>query len=326
MLVTVYSAHNFEIEYLEKENKQHQFRYITEQLSVKTAELAAGSEAVALFTQDDASALVLNTLQALGVKYLTTRSAGYDHIDLQRVRSLQIKVAHVPAYSPYAIAEHAMALVMALNRKLIVAAARIKQNNYCLDDLIGFDMNGKTVGIIGLGKIGSVMAKIVHGFGCRILIYDVAPPVALEVPVEYVTLSKLLQQSDIISLHAPLTPETKYLINAESIKLLKKGSMLINTSRGGLINTKDLISALQTGQISAAGLDVYEKEKDIFFRDLSDKPVTDDLFAELKSLPNVLITGHQAFLTSTALQNIAETTIYNLDTWQNGGTSINELF
>jgi len=154
----------------------------------------------------------------------------------------------------------------------------------------------------------------------------VAPPAALEVPVEYVSLRELLQQSDIISLHAPLTPETKYLINAESIKLLKKGAMLINTSRGGLVNTKDLISALQTGQISAAGLDVYEKEKDIFFRDLSDKPATDDLFAELKSLPNVLITGHQAFLTSTALQNIAETTIYNLDTWQNGGTSINELF
>ncbi|GAA4295670.1 2-hydroxyacid dehydrogenase [Nibribacter koreensis] len=325
MHVTVYSAHPFEKEYLDRANHRHQLTYVTEPLRLETAALATGSEAVVLFTLDDASGPVLEKLHALGTKYVATRSAGYDHVDVTRANALGMKVARVPAYSPYAIAEHATALILALNRKLILAHERINQNNFSLDPLIGFDLNGKTAGIIGLGTIGKVMAKILNGFGCNILAYDVNPTESNKVPVTFVSLEALLSQSDIISLHAPYNAQTKYLINARSLALCKPGVMLINTSRGGLVNTQELISALRSGQVGAAGLDVYEHEKNIFFRDLSGQPLEDELFKELRTLPNVLITGHQAFLTSNALGNIADTTLHTLDCWENGIPSGNEL-
>ncbi|WP_051359975.1 2-hydroxyacid dehydrogenase [Adhaeribacter aquaticus] len=326
MQVTVFSALSFEKEFIEKAGSGHQINYISEPLTLENVQSATGSEAVCLFTHDDASAPVLEKLKALGVKYVALRSAGYEHVNLPKAQELGLKVANVPAYSPYAIAEHTVALLLAINRKLILAHEQIKQNNFALDNLVGFDLNGKTVGIIGLGKIGAITAKILQGFGCRILFYDIAPaPASFTIPASLVSLTELLSQSDIVSLHAPLTEATKYLINAQTLSFMKKGAILLNTSRGGLINTEALVAALKIGQINAAGLDVYEKERALFFHERSAEPLTDKVFAELISLPNVLVTGHQAFLTRTALHNIAETTFYNLNTWANGQDSENEL-
>jgi len=326
MNLTIFSAHAFEQEFLLKASNQlHQLKFVDQKLSLETADEAAGSEAVALFTSDDASAPVLEKLQKLGVKYLALRSAGYDHVDLKKAAELGMMAANVPAYSPYAIGEHAVALIMALNRKLILAHEQVQANNFCLDNLIGFDVHGKTVGIVGLGKIGAVVAKIMNGFGCRILVNDVAEPVELGFPAEYVSLDMLLRESDIITLHAPLNEATCYLINAEALAKTKKGVMLINTSRGGLVNTSDLIAALKSGQVGAAGLDVYEHEKKLFFQDLSAQPLTDEVFAELKTFQNVLITGHQAFLTQTALGNISDTTLYNINCFAKGQESKHQL-
>ncbi|KAA3437133.1 2-hydroxyacid dehydrogenase [Rufibacter hautae] len=327
MRITVYSAHPFEQNFLAKANKQkHQLKFVNKTLTLETAQKAVGSQAIALFTSDNASAEVLEYLHNLGVRYVALRSAGFDYVDLQKAKELGMLVARVPAYSPYAIAEHTAALLLALNRHLILAHQRIEQNNFCLDNLIGFDLNGKTVGIIGLGKIGAVFARIMHGFGCRILLYDVVEPAPQGFPIESVSFDTLLRESDIISLHAPLNAATHYMINAETLAKTKEGVLLLNTSRGGLVNTADLIQALQNGQVSAAGLDVYENERHLFFQDLSDQPLTDELFAQLKALPNVLITGHQAFLTQTALTNIADTTLHNLTCFETGSACENLLF
>ncbi|MGV3539468.1 MAG: 2-hydroxyacid dehydrogenase [Rufibacter sp.] len=326
MKVTVFSAHAFEQQFLIEANQgKHQFHFVPQALTLKNAAQAIGSQAVALFTSDDASVHVLEKLHAVGVKYLALRSAGHDYVNLEKATALGMRVAYVPAYSPYAIAEHAAALLLALNRKLVQAHALVQQNNFCLDTLIGFDLNGKTIGIVGMGKIGGIMAKIMNGFGCRVLVYDVAPVTDVPVPVEQVTLEELLAQSDIVSLHAPLNDATRHLINRQTIALMKDGAYLINTSRGGLINTPDLIDALKSGKLGAAGLDVYEKEHGMFFQDLTHVPQRDAIFAELRALPNVLITGHQAFLTQTALRNITDTTLYNLNQWEKGEASEHEL-
>ncbi|MBA9077522.1 2-hydroxyacid dehydrogenase [Rufibacter quisquiliarum] len=326
MHVNVFSAHAFEQEFLLQANQgRHQLQFIPETLSLKNAAKAMGSKAVALFTSDDASLHVLEKLHVLGVHYVALRSAGFDHVNLPKATELKMRVASVPAYSPYAIAEHAVALLLALNRKLVLAHTQIEQNNFSLDNLIGFDLHGKTVGIIGMGKIGGIVARIMHGFGCRVLVYDVVPVTAAAAPVEQVSMERLLHESDIISLHAPLNEATHYLINRATIAQMKDGVYLINTSRGGLINTEDLVEALKSGKVGAAGLDVYEKEKPLFFKDLSGQPLHDDLFETLRALPNVLITGHQGFLTQTALRNIADTTLYNLNQWDQGEASVNEL-
>lgn len=328
MKVIVYSAHKFEREYLEKAfNGKHDVKYINGSLTVETASLARGSEAVSIFVSDDASAPVLQILSKAGVKFLLLRSAGYNHVDFAEAKRLNIKVARVPEYSPYAVAEHAVALMLALNRKLIRSHNRVMEQNFSLDGLVGFDMHGKTVGIIGTGKIGSVVARIMNGFGCRILANDKFENDELKnnYDIIYTDCETLCKESDIITLHVPLTPETKYLIDKHCISQMKRGVMLINTSRGALINTKEVIEALKTGHVRYLGIDVYEEEQGLFFEDRSEEILQDDMIARLMTFNNVLITSHQAFLTDTALKNIAKTTIENLECFEKHIICKNEL-
>ena len=328
MDVAIFSAHRFETPFLNAANAgRHRLRLFESTLSMNTISLAQGCAAVSLFVNDDASAPVLDALRTMGVRWLALRSAGFNHVDLKHAAELGMKVANVPEYSPYAVAEHAVALMLALNRKLVRAASRVRELNFALDGLTGFDMHGKTVGVIGTGHIGTVTARILRGFGCTILACDPAPnpELARELGMRYVDIDTLCREADIISLHVPLTPQTHYLINATRIATMKPGVMLINTSRGALVDTKAVIEALKTGHIGYLGLDVYENEKNLFFSDLSDRILQDDLIARLMTFPNVLITSHQAFLTDTALHNIAETTIGALDAWGRGEAAPHEL-
>ena len=321
MRTAVYSTHKFETEYLLKAAQdRHELLLLEPRLSLQTVAMAKGCTAVCIFVNDEASAPVLQSLAALGIRYIVLRSAGYNHVDLLAAAALGMLVARVPEYSPYAVAEHTVALMLTLNRKLVKARNRIRELNFSLDGLTGFDMHNKTVGIIGMGKIGKVVAHILNGFGCHIRAYDPYPDNkwAAANGVTFASLDDLIQQSDIITLHTPLTPQTQHLIAKERIAQMKKGVMLINTSRGALINTKDVIDGLKSGQIGYLGLDVYEEEKDLFFEDHSEDILQDDVIARLMTFPNVLITSHQAFLTDTALRNIAETTVYNLDCFENG--------
>ncbi|MGB0523238.1 MAG: 2-hydroxyacid dehydrogenase [Flammeovirgaceae bacterium] len=329
MKIAIYSAHKFELEQVKKANAgKHKIKLIDTYLTEDTVILARSCDCVALFANDDASAKVLEKLREIGVKYIALRSAGYNHVDLKKAKELGLKVANVPEYSPYSVAEHAITLMLSLNRKIIRANSRIKELNFTLDGLTGFDMNGKTVGVVGTGKIGAVVAKILHGFGCNILAYDLVEDEELKSSynVQYQSIEELCKQSDIITLHVPLNEHTKYLIDMEQINMMKKGVMLINTSRGGLVNTKAVIQALKTRHIGYLGLDVYEEEKGLFFEDHSDQDLLqDDVIARLLTFKNVLITSHQAFLTETALQNIADTTFYNINCWSDGKDSENEL-
>jgi D-lactate dehydrogenase len=327
MKTAVFSTHKFEREYLETAFKARQVNYIASSLSVETASLAQGHEVVSIFVSDNASAPVLQIFSKVGVKFLALRSAGYNHVDLAEAKRLNIKVARVPEYSPYAVAEHAVALMLALNRKLIRAHNRVMEQNFSLDGLVGFDMYGKTVGIIGTGKIGSVVARIMHGFGCRILANDQIENNELKskYDVVYTDCETLCKESDIITLHVPLTPETKYLIDKNCISKMKRGVMLVNTSRGALVNTKEVIEALKSEQIGYLGIDVYEEEGGLFFEDRSEEILQDDMIARLMTFKNVLITSHQAFLTDTALRNIAETTVENLDCFERNIPCKNEL-
>lgn len=328
MTVTVYSTHNFEkTTLINALGTQHELWMLVPALSVETAGLAAGSEAVCIFVNDDATALVLEQLSALGVRFLLLRSAGFNHVDVEAAKRLGMRVARVPAYSPYAVAEHTVALMLALNRKLTKAHNRVREGNFSLDGLIGFDMHGKTAGIIGVGKIGQIVAEILRAFGCRVLASDPMPDEdwAARHQVRFVPRETLFAESDIISLHAPLTPETHYLICAETLLLMKKGVMLINTGRGALIHTRDVINALKSGHIGYLGLDVYEVEKGLFFEDHSAEILQDDVIARLMTFPNVLITSHQAFLTQTALDNIADTTAHNLECLAAGTYCANEV-
>jgi len=328
MKTAIYSIHKFEKEYLLTANaERHEFVLIEARLSETSVTLADGCEAISIFTGDKATAPVLEALHKTGVKYLALRSAGFNHVDLIKAKELNMKVARVPAYSPYAIAEHTVALMLALNRKLIRAHHRVMDLNFSLDGLVGFDMNGKTVGIIGTGKIGSVLARILHGFGCRILAYDKEENKELTelFKLEYTSCESLCEQSDIITLHVPLNENTRYIIDKHCIDKMKPGVMLINTSRGGLVNTKAVINALKVKHIGSFGLDVYEEEEGLFFEDHSENILQDDIIARLMTFKNVLITSHQAFLTETALKNIAETTIHNLDCFEKGIKTENEI-
>ncbi|WGF92417.1 2-hydroxyacid dehydrogenase [Aequorivita marisscotiae] len=328
MKTTIYSTHKFDKPSIENANKgKHQLNFLEFRLTKETALLAEGSKAIALFSSDDASSEVLDILHKLGIKFIALRSAGFNHVDLKKASELGIKVARVPAYSPYAIAEHTMALILALNRRLIKAHNRVREQNFSLNGLTGFDLNGKTVGVIGTGKIGSVLVKILHGFGCNILAQDIEESKDLidKYGVIYTDCATLCKHADIISLHVPLKASTKHLINKEHIALMKSGVMLINTSRGGLVDTKAVIQGLKTRKIGYLGLDVYEEEEGLFFEDHSEDILQDDVIARLMTFNNVLITSHQAFLTKTALTNIAETTIYNLDCFEKQKPSGNEI-
>jgi len=328
MKVLVYSAKDFEIPYLEQANKRkHSLTFIKDSLSSKTTMKAVGYDAISVFSADEADFITIEKLKDFGVKYITLRSVGHDNVNLRTAKRLNIRVANVPAYSPYAIAEHAVALLLALNRKLIESNFRVSHYNFNLDNLVGFDLHEKTVGIVGTGKIGTVMSKIMHGFGCKLLGFDLEENKDLinTYNMQYTTLENLCNKADIISLHVPLNTETYQLINEELIYEMKDSVILINTARGSIINTKDVIKGIKKGKIGALGIDVYENEKGIFFKDRSQNVPDDDLLLKLNAMPNVLITGHHAFLTEEALTNIADTTIYNLDCWESGQETENEL-
>lgn len=328
MKTLVYSIHGFDKPSLEVAAKdKHELHFTEQSLNLNSAELAKEYEAVALFTSDNASSAVLQKLYDNGVKFIALRSVGYDHVDLEKAKQLNIKVANVPAYSPYAIAEHAVALLMALNRKLLLGQQLMQTGDYRLDQLTGFDLHGKNIGIVGTGKIGTAFAKIMYGFGCNLLGYDVEVNHQLikDTKIKYTSLEDLCKQSDVISVSCPLNAATKYMFNKTIFGQMKKGVVFINTARGGIVNTIDLIEALDKGMVAAAGLDVYEYEKPIFFYDHTNKTINDKLFQKLRACQNVLITGHQAFLTNEALQGIANTTIANLDVWAHNGISENEV-
>ncbi|MEJ1237048.1 2-hydroxyacid dehydrogenase [Chryseolinea sp. T2] len=329
MKVAVFSVHNFERDYLIKSNAgRHELILLPTPLSESTVALARGCDAVSIFTADNAKAGVLTELSRMGINYVAIRAAGYNQVDLKKAKELNIKVARVPAYSPYAIAEHTIALILALNRKLMRAHQRVMDLNFSLDGLVGFDMNGKTVGVIGTGKIGTVFIQILRGFGCKVLAYDEFknPIVEQMAGVSYTDFDSLCKQSDIISLHVPLNDGTRYMINSKTIALMKPGVMLINTSRGALIKTKDVIEGLKSRHIGSLGIDVYEEEEGLFFYDHSDADILeDDTISRLMTFKNVLITAHQAFLTETALTNIADTTVSNLDYFSRRESSPNEI-
>jgi D-lactate dehydrogenase len=295
-------------------------------LTPQTAALAAGHEAVCAFVNDDLSAGVVHDLATLGVRYAALRSAGYNHVDLTAAAEVGMRVARVPAYSPYAVAEHALGLILTLNRHIHRAYNRVREGNFSLDGLIGFDLHGKTAGVIGTGTIGAVFVKILSGFGMRVLASDPYPnPAARAAGAAYVDLDELLGAADVIALFAPLTEATYHMIDADAVARMKRGVMLINTSRGALIDTQAVIDGLKSGTIGALGLDVYEEEGPLFFEDRSASIIADDLFTRLLTFPNVVITGHQAFFTAEAVAHIAETTIANLRAFATGHGHVEEV-
>lgn len=297
-------------------------RFFENKLNSDTVSMAACCDAVCAFVNDNIDKYVLEQLEKFGVGLIALRCAGYNNVDL-KAASGRVRVVRVPAYSPYAIAEHTIGMILLLNRKLHKAYIRTRDHNFSLEGLTGFDLNGKTVGIIGTGKIGKSFAEICKGFGMKILGYDPYP--ANDFCGEYTKLNDLLMNSDIVSLHCPLTKENRHLINAETISKMKKGVYIINTSRGKLIDTQDLIIGLKSGKIAAAGLDVYEEETTVFFEDYSDEIIHDDILSTLISMPNVIVTSHQAFLTKEALNEIAKTTIENLNDYFSGNELKNEI-
>jgi D-lactate dehydrogenase len=322
MKIGFFSTKPYDRTYFDAANHEagHELCYFEAPLRAETAVLACDAQAVCAFVNDTLDRAVLEKLADQGIRLVALRSAGFNHVDLEAAEELGITVARVPAYSPHAVAEHTLALVLALNRRIHKAHNRVRENNFNLDGLIGFDLNEKTVGIIGTGQIGAITAGIFQGFNCRVIAYDVEPNPDCEARgIDYVDLDTLFAQSDIISLHCPLTPETRHLIGAEAIGKMKPGVMIVNTSRGAVIDTPAVLDALKDGRIGSLALDVYEEEGDLFFRDLSNEILSDDVFARLLTFPNVLITGHQAFFTHEALTNIAETTLGNVTSFEKTG-------
>ncbi|MDX1454393.1 MAG: 2-hydroxyacid dehydrogenase [Gammaproteobacteria bacterium] len=315
MKITVFSSQAHDRQFLASANADsHQLVFRSERLVPGTATLAAGSDAVCVFVNDDLGRETLGTLKEAGVKYIALRCAGFNNLDLAAARELDLPVARVPRYSPHAVAEHAIGLMLALDRKYHRAWNRVREGNFSLQGLLGFDLHGKTVGLVGTGNIGSVAARILLGFGCRVLAVDPVRSDALEeAGVKYVPLQDLYARSDIISLHCPLTPATHHLVNAKAIAAMKRGVMLINTSRGAVIDSRALIDGLKSGQLGYLGLDVYEEESELFFEDHSADAIQDDLFMRLTTFPQVLITGHQGFYTREAMTAIASTTLSNLE-------------
>ncbi len=319
--IAVFDTHAFERVVFNELNQHTQFNlsYFDVRLTPETASMAEGASVVCAFANDKLNRQTLEKLKKLDVKLIALRSAGFNHVDIKAAQELGLKVVRVPAYSPYAVAEHAVALLLSLNRKTHRAYLRVKELNFSLDGLVGFDIHGKTVGVIGTGKIGQVFAKILLGFGAKVLCYDKVPSKELQtLGGQYVSLETLYASSDIISLHIPLTNETKHLIDAKALSLMKKGVFIINTGRGALIDSTALIQSLKAGHIGAAGLDVYEEEENIFFKDLSESGLQDDTLARLLTFPNVLITSHQGFLTKEALHNIVEITLENIQDFAKG--------
>lgn len=328
MKILCYSTKKFEHAYLRSANNNlYPIEFVEQTLSTETVYLSKGFDCISVFTADDVSAGIVEKLHDNGVRFIAVRAAGYDNIDMVRATKLGFRVANVPAYSPYAIAEFAIGMMLAMNRKLIQANEQVHHYDFTLDRLVGFDLHQKTVGIIGTGVIGAIVATILHGFGCRLLGYDIIEKEELKkrLQVKYTSLERLCNESDIITIHTPLNDKTTYLVNKSILMEMKKGVMIINTSRGGVVNTADLIEFLDSGKIGYYGMDVYEKERGIFFFDHSGSELNDPMLERLMAMRNVLITPHQAFATHKALTNIADTTFYNISCWDENKITKNEL-
>ncbi len=319
MTITFYSAKSYDETYFNRINTQHTLRYIDTRLNEQSVSLSAGSEVVCLFVNDQANAETIRAMSEERVKLIALRCAGFNNVDLAAAKLHDIPVVRVPAYSPHAIAEHAVALILTLNRKTHKAYNRVREGNFSLDRLTGFDLFGKTIGVVGTGKIGAVFAAVMLGFGCKVCAYDVQENEELvSKGVQYSSLPDLLAIADIVSLHCPLTTATRHLINADSLQTMKTGAMLINTGRGALIDSAAVIAALRSGKLGYLGLDVYEQEEHLFAQDLSDTIIQDELILQLMAFPNVLITAHQAYFTEEALSEIALTTMANIDSFAAG--------
>ncbi len=319
--IAFFDAKSYDIESFNAVNKDYNFdiRYYQERLSISTVPLAKGADVVCIFVNAECDAQVIDELINNGVKLIALRCAGFNNVDLKAAEG-RIRVTRVPAYSPHAVAEYAVSLMLSLNRKIYRAVNRTRDGNFTLNGLLGFDMYGKTAGVIGMGRIAKELIKILHGFGMNVMAYDLYPDheFAKQYDVKVVSLDELYANSDIISLHCPLTSDTKFLINQDSIAKMKKGVMIINTGRGKLINTEDLIEGLRSKQVGSAGLDVYEEERDYFYEDKSDKMIDDDVLARLLMVPNVVLTSHQAFFTAEALHNIAVSTLDSVKEFAEG--------
>jgi D-lactate dehydrogenase len=329
MRVAVFSSKPYDEQYLgaAAEGSDHQLDFFEAKLNCDHVPLAAGYDAVCVFVHDEVSADVLRKLAEGGTRFVALRAAGFNNVDLEVARELGIRIGRVPAYSPYAVAEHSVALILSLLRRTYRAYNRVRDANFALDGLLGYDLHGRRVGVIGSGRIGTVFATIMNGFGCRLMAYDPYPNEAMrDLGAEYVELAELFAESEVIALHAPLTPETHHIVNRETLALVKRGVMIVNTSRGGLIDTEAAIEALKDGRLGYLGLDVYEEEDAVgFFEDQSASIMQDDTFARLLTFPNVLITAHQGFFTEEALQNIAEATLANLTAFERDGAPVHEV-
>lgn len=321
--VAFFDTKPYDREWFDRLNKNYEIRYFDGRLRPENALLTAGSAAVCAFVNDNINARTLDILAKQGVRAIALRCAGYNNVDVSAAHERGIKVLRVPAYSPYAVAEHAMGLLLALNRRIPRAYIRTRDFNFSLVGLMGFDMHGKTAGVIGTGRIGRVFIDICRGFGMNVIAHDPYP--VQDGSIEYVTREELFRRADVISLHCPLTDDTRYIINDEAISLMKRGVLIVNTSRGRLIDSEALLRALNEKRIGGAALDVYEEESGLFFEDNSDKIVTDEVISLLVSRPNVIITSHQAFLTEEALANIAEVTLRNYADFLSGRELVNEV-
>jgi D-lactate dehydrogenase len=326
--VAIFSTRPYDRAHLDRANARagHALTYFEPHLDAATSQLARGFEVVSAFVNDRLDAAVLRSLAEGGTRLVALRCAGFNQVDLAVAAELGIRVVRVPAYSPHAVAEHTIALILALNRHIPRAVTRVRDGNFALDGLVGFDLHGKTAGVVGTGKIGEVVVRLLAGFGCRVLAYDPYPsPEVTALGATYVTLEALLAESRIVTLHCPLTPDTYHVMNADAFALLRKGAMLINTSRGGLLDTRAAIAALKSGHLGALGIDVYEEEAALFFEDLSGTVLRDDVFARLLTFPNVIVTAHQAFLTTEALTAIAETTLASITAFAAGEPLVHEV-
>lgn len=326
MKIAIFSTHQYDQDYFNEFNTGHEITYYILPLNEQTAVLAVGFNAICIFVNDVVSESVLAILNANGVKLIVLRCAGFNNVDVKAANELGIPVLRVPAYSPEAVAEHAMALILTLNRKTHKSYNRVREGNFSLEKLMGFNLHNRKVAVIGTGNIGKAFCNILKGFGCKISAYDIYPDTELVAQgVTYGTLEQTLADADIISLHCPLMDNTHHLINKQTLKLLKKGAMLINTSRGGLINTVDVIEALKDCQLGYLGLDVYEQEGKLFFQDYSEDVIPDELITRLISFPNVLITSHQGFFTKEAMEQIATITFGNIDAFARGEELVNRV-
>lgn len=329
MRIAFFDTRRYDREAFELANRDHghELVFFDARLDRDTARLAEGCPAVCAFVNDRLDGPALGRLAAAGVRLVALRSAGYNHVDLPAAARLAVRVTRVPEYSPHAVAEHGFALLLGLVRKIHRAHARVREGNFSLEGLVGFDLHGKTVGVVGAGRIGRAFAAIARGFGCRVLCFDARPDAELEIALglRFVALDALYRESDVISLHVPLVPATHHLVDAAALHAMKRGVILLNTGRGALIDTRALVAALKSGHLGGAGLDVYEEEEHLFFADHSGEVLQDDVLARLLTFPNVLITAHQGFLTREALANIAATTLGSVSAFERGERLPNEV-